>query len=97
MDWEPSVEKISAASKPPSSAMRPSEVMARMVREATPSRELAPSLSSLSLFSDDQPNKSPHPNVFAGSAARRAPSESYMQERNMRAPSIAHSQFSVRV
>ncbi|VDP23546.1 unnamed protein product [Heligmosomoides polygyrus] len=89
MDWEPSLDKPRMSS-PPSSSMRPSAVMARMIRETTPSRELAPVLSSLSLFSDDLPSKV---NAFRGTPGRQS---SQLGGSLSYAPSVAHTHFTSR-
>lgn len=89
MDWEPSLDKPRMSS-PPSSSMRPSAVMARMIRETTPSRELAPVLSSLSLFSDDLPSKV---NAFRGTPGRQS---SQLGGSLSYAPSVAHTHFTAR-
>ncbi|KAJ1373979.1 hypothetical protein KIN20_036555 [Parelaphostrongylus tenuis] len=54
MDWEPSLTGSNRVTSDASvgRSLRPSEVMKRMVRETTPTRELAPSLASLSLLGD---------------------------------------------
>ncbi|KAK6018862.1 hypothetical protein OSTOST_15524 [Ostertagia ostertagi] len=93
MDWEPSLDRTTTQ---PSRSMRPSEVMARMrmIRESTPSRELAPSLSSLSLLGDSQQSESGGFGGFTGHRTRTAASEIGRGRYN--APSIAPSHFSVR-
>lgn len=91
MDWEPATDSVRPAGIS-SSGLRPSEVMARMIRESTPSRELAPSLSTLSLLGD---KRSPARSDLGLSTGRTVPfaisglgiSRSY-------APSLARSRFS---
>ncbi|VDK51398.1 unnamed protein product [Cylicostephanus goldi] len=93
MDWEPAANITRSPDVTAHGKMRPSEVMARMVRETTPSRELAPSLSSLSLFGEKQP--APAKSDLGLGAGRPAAfplggsriSRSY-------APSMANSRFS---
>ncbi|EYC02615.1 hypothetical protein Y032_0099g3208 [Ancylostoma ceylanicum] len=92
MDWEPAVDAVRSTGIT-SNGMRPSEVMARMLRESTPSRELAPSLSTLSLLGD---KRSPAKSDLGLSTGRRAPSSNtgFGASRSY-APSVAHSRFSM--
>ncbi|KAL6736433.1 hypothetical protein Aduo_006788 [Ancylostoma duodenale] len=93
MDWEPVVDSGRSAGIS-TNGMRPSEVMARMIRESTPSRELAPSLSTLSLLGDKRsPVKSG--SELGLSTGRKVPfSNSGFGVSRSYAPSLARSRLS---
>ncbi|KAK5966913.1 Gtr1/RagA G protein region [Trichostrongylus colubriformis] len=89
MDWEPSLDRTTT---PLSNNMRPSAIMAQMIRESTPSRELAPSLSSLSLFGDEQQSQCSDSGGFVGHRARLSASE--VGKNRLHPFPTARSQFS---
>lgn len=94
MDWEPSLTGNRGFSNATVvRSLRPSEVMKRMARESTPSRELAPSLASLSLLGDSHKARS----SFGVEAERRSPFHPpHSVCQSTYAPSIAPSRFSER-
>ncbi|VDM61020.1 unnamed protein product [Angiostrongylus costaricensis] len=92
MDWEPSLNRVSSDATVVG-GLRPSEVMKRLARESTPSRQLAPSLASLSLLGDSYKTRS----GFGVETQRRGPFYSPHSVYHSYAPSIAPSRFSVRL